>query len=52
MLENEHTKSTCGIEVELIHVVKIIEIFEAYPYISVSLPNCEFFLFRKVSDKS
>lgn len=36
MLENKHTKSTHGIEVELIHVVKIIKVFEAYPYISVS----------------
>lgn len=52
MLENEHTKSTRGIEVELIHAVKITEVFEAYPYISVSLPNCEFFFFRKLSDKS
>lgn len=34
MLENEHTKPTRGIEVELIHVVKIVEVFEAYPYIS------------------
>lgn len=34
-MENEHPKSTHGIEVELIHVVKIIEVFETYLYISV-----------------
>ena len=36
MLENEHTKSTCGIEVELIHAVKIIITqFENVYYIAV-----------------
>lgn len=37
VLENEHAKSTRDTEVELIHVVMIIEVFEAYPYISVSV---------------
>lgn len=36
MLENEHRKSIHDIEVELIYVVKIVEVFEPYPYIYLS----------------
>lgn len=36
MLENEHTKSA-GVEVELIHFVKIIKVFETCLYLSVNV---------------
>lgn len=43
-IENEHPESTRGIEVELIHIVKIIEVFETYLYISVGVcPTLSFF---------
>lgn len=37
MLENERTKSAGGIAVERIHFVKILEVFGAYLYLSVSV---------------
>lgn len=54
MLENEHEESARGVEVELIHFVKIVEIFEACLHLSASVCQtlCSYFLesFLKVKE--